>query len=312
MKINEVITEAGLLSKLGQGIKAGVAGYKQSRDVRKSTEQLELATDDALKNYNQFLASYTASGKQITPAVVAQWMSNYTRTKSKGQPVGVRPEQIRTWITQQLGDYFASNQLGAQTEQPAATKDQTQQQDPILTQVKLYGRSPLVYQFGGKNNLFTLNDKDQWVRYNPGSTKVPTPVDANTQQILNNAAKRDQIDLAKIQPTDTAQTVQTAKQTITKTDATKVASVTTPTGIRADKWSDGEWTTPDEEGKDGFVVDSDVPQLEKLLQQQSASKKPHTGGRRKGGLSQSPEAIRQRQARAAKSQPAVFTSNRRT
>jgi hypothetical protein len=40
--------------------------------------------------------------------------------------------------------------------------------------------------------------------------------------------------------------------------------------VRADKWSDGEWTTPDEEGMDGFVVDSDVPQLEALLKQQQA------------------------------------------
>lgn len=281
MKINEILNEAGLLSRLGQGIKAGVAGYKQSRDVRKSTEQLDQATDDALKNYNQFLASYTASGKQMTPAVVAQWMSNYTRTKPQGKPAGIRPEQIRPWITQQLGNYFAAKQLDQQSDSKTAganSPTDSKQTGSLLSQIKFMDDSPLVYQFGGKNNLFTLNDKDQWVKYIPGSTKVQPPVDANTAQLLTKAAKRDKIDLAAINPTTPTQN--TKKDVVTQTDATKVASVTTPRGIKADKWSDGKWTTPDDEGKDAFVVDSDIPQLEKLLQQQQ--------------------------------QPAVFTSNRRT
>jgi hypothetical protein len=43
-------------------------------------------------------------------------------------------------------------------------------------------------------------------------------------------------------------------------------------------------------------------------EQPAQAGKPHTGGRQKGGLSQSPEAIRQRQARAAKKQPATPTT----
>ena len=49
------------------------------------------------------------------------------------------------------------------------------------------------------------------------------------------------------------------------------------------------------------------PRLEKLLATQG--QKPHTGGRQKGSLSQTPNAIRKRAARAE--MPAVFKSNRR-
>jgi len=90
----------------------------------------------------------------------------------------------------------------------------------------------------------------------------------------------------------------------TQDGQTVVGQVTTPDGIKVVKWTDGIWTIPSTQEQ--VVKPNDLNQLEILLKKQ----RPHTGGKRPGVLSPTPGAIKQRQARAAKRQPAVFTSNR--
>ena len=122
MKINEVIVEAGFLSRLGQGIKAGVAGYQQSQALRQNTQELTGASKDAMTRWYQFLANYNASGKTLTPDVAYNWLNSYLRAKPMSKPGNVRPETIQTWLTQELGNYFASQKLA---KQPTAVKTTT-------------------------------------------------------------------------------------------------------------------------------------------------------------------------------------------
>jgi hypothetical protein len=109
-----------------------------------------------------------------------------------------------------------------------------------------------------------------------------------------------------------------------------VQTVITPTGRTVYLKSDKKWYHDDDDNS--VVVDqSAIKQLNqmvinaketakakgtkvpKIIQAQSTQPaqpiKTHTGGRQKGGLSQTPNAIRKRAARAE--MPAVFTSNRR-
>lgn len=112
---------------------------------------------------------------------------------------------------------------------------------------------------------------------------------------------------------------------------TLVQTVITPTGKTVYLKSDKKWYHDDDDNS--VVVDqSAIKQLNQMvinarelakargmkvpavIKAQSTApavqtNKPHTGGRQKGGLSQTPNAIRKRAARAE--MPAVFTSNRR-
>lgn len=347
MKINEVIVEGvlGGLAGAAKGLVKGVAqlpgkavaGYKAGAEVpvnapdewkpgvaRSKMEPLTQYTKDigaAIKQGSAGDIGYKSSTdieKEIAPAgtKIGKWSK--TEKGWVNTETNVQANQAQANALETEWDKYAQKKARSAAgqppaEQPDATTQQAktltqQQQSQMVNQIALQDTSPVIYQFGKKGNLFTLNDKDQWVRYIPGSTKPQQPIDANTSTLLDKAAKRDEIDLARLQPDQTSATGK--GDVVTQTDATKIASVTIPNGTKAEKWSDGVWTVP-EDGKNVQVVDSDVPHLERILAQQTAGKKPHTGGKQKGKLSQTPNAIRQRQTRAAKKQPAVFTSNRR-
>lgn len=261
MKIKDVVVEGfwSGLGAIGKGIAQGAADVVAPG-----------AVDDLSKTFRQASAARKGQKGASKPGNVLykgqeyqwlgqQWgMVNPATGKTVPAPKALQ-QQLNFMSSRKVPTKqdisTAKNTAGQQTTTAA-------QGDPLLAQIKFQSSSPLVYQFG-KGNLFTLNDQDKWVKYNPASTKPSAPADVNTQQLLDKAAKRDGIDLARLQP-EPAQ----SKDVVTSTDSTKIASVTTPAGNRADKWSDGKWTTPDEQGADGFVVDSDVPQLEALLQQQ--------------------------------------------
>ena len=321
MKIKELIIEAEVIqpktgaaqyvNDIASAIRSGAAGdisYKTATDVSGGRAPAGTEIAPWKKTNDGWVHSQTNVAANPTQAATldkewnkrsqlaarqAQAQKQQDQTAPQTQPT----QQATTQQTQQPGN--------APADQQAPAQKTPQQQSQMVNQIKLMDESPIIYQFGGKANLFTLNDKDQWVRYTPGSTKPQQPVDANTSTLLDKAAKRDGIDMARLQPGQTS--AAGGGDVVTQTDATKVASVTTPAGNKADKWSDGHWTTPDEQGVDGFVVDSDVPKLDALLKQQST--KTHTGGRQKGGLSQTPNAVRKRASRAE--MPAVIKSNRR-
>jgi|LakMenE18May11ns_1017448.scaffolds.fasta_scaffold9929951_4 hypothetical protein len=262
MKIRDIVVEGFWknVGAIGKGMAQGIADVVAPG-----------AVDDLSKSFRQANAAKKGQKGASKPGNVLykgneyQWLGGQWGLVNPATGKAVpAPKELQKQLN------FMSTRKGPADYQKAATGQQTQQQttsaqqEPLLAQIKLQSSSPLVYQFG-KSNMFTLDAQDKWVRYTPGSTKPSPLADVNTQQLLDKAAQRDNIDLARLKPTPTQ-----TKDKITTTDSTKIASVTTPSGVRADKWSDGEWTTPDEEGMDGFVVDSDVPQLEALLKQQQA------------------------------------------
>jgi len=266
MKINELLVE-GFWSGLGKGIGAVAKGVGQGL----ANTVAPGAYDSLSKSFKQAKSAKTPTQQGLSKPGNIRYKGN--EYQWLGQQWGlVNPETGKTvpapkQVQQQL-NFMSTRKVPSKQDVATAktqmAKQSASQQGPMLDQIKFMNHSPLVYQFGGKANLFTLNDNDQWTKYFPGSTKVQPPVDVNTSQLLDKAAQRDNIDIARLQP----QTPNTSNDVVTQTDATKVASVTTPKGIRADKWSDGHWTTPDDTGKDGFVVDTDVPHLEQLLAQQ--------------------------------------------
>ena len=155
----------------------------------------------------------------------------------------------------------------------------------------MVSQDPMMIRY--QKNDYTLDNNGEWIRR--GTTKPVKDFDPTLEKLLDRASGAEQDAATMKQPSQTQQ----GKPTI-------ISTVTTPDGVKANKWSDGVWSTP-EGGENVQVVDSDVPSLEKLLATQG--QKPHTGGRQKGSLSQTPNAIRKRAARAE--MPAVFKSNRR-
>lgn len=254
MKINEILVEAGFLSKLGQGIKAGVAGYKQSQALRKNTEELSQATDDALKSYNKFLANYTASGKTINPTVVSTWMAQYLGTKPKGKPANVGIEEIRSWVNRELGSYFSAKQLGTTpgTKTTAKQKSKTPPAQPTqISGFEVIVQDPIMIRYN--KNDYVLDQNGEWVPMSAKGTKKPLVKDYNpTLEKL----------LDRVAGTEKQSTPVTPKQPIKI-----IASVTIPNGTRADKWSDGKWSVP-ENGENVEVADSDIAPLDNLLKQQ--------------------------------------------
>lgn len=121
MKINEIVTEGALDFAKGLWNTKSMAGAKaanqQAQTLKQSNKELGAATTDALKSYNKFLASYTAAGKQATPEIASQWLAKYLGRAPETKPVGVNVNQLRPWITQELGNYFSSKQLGTQQTQ---------------------------------------------------------------------------------------------------------------------------------------------------------------------------------------------------
>ena len=306
MKINEVIQE-GIINTV-KGFIPGTA----ARAVKKSTKQQNTVISNVVKNLLQqwgvVQANLQKSNQTPTPQQVAQWFEKFAGTQVSSAPANTDASTISNWLTQEVSSYLASKQLGTPEQtpptQPTPAQTAPAQTAPATAGVpgfEVISQEPVVVRY--KKVDYSLNDEGEWIVMGAKGKLAPLIKDSNPtlEKLLDRAAGTEQ---TQAQSAQTAQTAQTAAG-----EPKIIGKVTTPGGVEVVKWSDNIWTIPDT--KEQVVKPNDITQLENLLSTQQATTAPHTGGKQKGVLSQTPNAIRKRQNRAAqKEMPAVFKSNR--
>jgi len=289
MKIKEVIIEGfwknvGNMAKgVGQGVFKGAADFVAPGavdDIKKSFKQannLKPSKAGNIKykgNEYQWLGQQwglvnPATGKTVPAPKSVQQQLNFMATRRKPDFSKMSDDELSNAakLAAKSGGTYGQKELGAEIAkrqanptQQAAQNNQQQPQANAAPGVTLVSQEPIILKYQGKD--YGLNDRGEWVSQKTG--KMPPQ---STSAFLDQQAGA-LTGTSFNQPTQIKKTNQNIP-----TDATKIATVTTPRGIKADKWSDGQWTTPDEQGSDGFVVDADVPHLEALLQQQQQATK---------------------------------------
>ena len=315
MKINEIasnqLNEGPLdfAKRVGAGVKGFVqgggtgakAGWTAQGAANAQTKKINNVANSALQRLSQYSATLSASGKQLDPQTASQWFASFSGSAPETAPQDVSPTALTAWLRKEVGAYMAKKAGGqsvkpaqpAQAKQPTDTPAQTKQPATSTPAgVQIVSPEPLVLKY--RNNEFARGDSGQWVYF--GSKKPVTPEVAafldNQEDILHPAT-----------PSNTTGSAKSSTAALTADDAepTEVGRITTPKGIEVVKWSDGIWTVPST--KEQIVIPNDLKRLEDLLKLQTVSGgKAHTGGRQKGGLSQTPNAIRKRQNRATKKQ----------
>lgn len=240
MKINEVIVEAGFLKNLGAAVKGvgqGMTDFvapgaydelqKSFRTAKVAGQKQKGASKAGNVVYNgqeyQWLGQQwglvnPATGKTVPAPRDIQQQLNFMATNKMPDFSSMPDTELAKYAKMtNVGGAYGKALAGEIQKRKTSTAQQSQvgaggqpgvQQDPLLSQIIQQSKSPLTYQFG-KGNLFTLNDRDQWVRYSPGSTKPQQPVDTNTAHLLDKAAIRDKVDLARLQPQQTPVQTQT-------------------------------------------------------------------------------------------------------
>jgi len=120
---------------------------------------------------------------------------------------------------------------------------------------------------------YTLNNNAEWIQMGTKGTKQPLIKDINPtlEKLLDRAAGTENTSSQPSAKKPPAK--KPPAKSVIQTDATKIAQVTTPNGTKADKWSDGGWSTPDGT-KNVVVVDSDIRPLEQLLARQTSGQQP--------------------------------------
>jgi hypothetical protein len=244
-------------------------------------------------------ATQTPFGRAPVNTKIGQWTktsSGWVNSTNNKAATQIEADTLdKKWYAETQKQ--ARQQATAAKAQPAATTAQTAPSwDPkkkILTKDGLqYKKTTKGWQDIATDELVdTKNAAELQAAFDQASGRVPTQ--KSTQSTATTSTDGD------LFAGDTQQS-----EFGTQDGQTVVGQVTTPDGIKVVKWTDGIWTIPSTQEE--IVKPNDLRQLEILLKQQ----RPHTGGKRPGVLSPTPGAIKQRQARAAKRQPAVFTSNR--
>lgn len=156
MKVNEVITEAGVFDKLKAGIKGAVSGYTTSQGHRR--QQQEIGSDrilrSAVKAWEKYVSDAKIKGQVITPEnyekhlnnwLGKQWFKLKTPWPSTVPFPGVTDSvttktAVVKYIAQALADYKAtvsrtSGRDYKQTEEPSPEEDISKTLDPY-TQYK--------------------------------------------------------------------------------------------------------------------------------------------------------------------------------
>lgn len=333
MKINEVIIEANILDKVGSAVGKTVGGV--AKGMGAVAGGIAGIPSAAKKGFQAGKA--TVSGEPVqTPAAgsVVQQAPGYT-------PGPIEPRTGAQQYVQDIGSAIRAGAAGDISAKKASPTDAEKARAPVGTKVGQWTKTVNGWVDSKTNKAATpvqtaTLDK-KWYTATQKQLRqqgaIPQQSAAGKQALIWDAKKKiltvngqpykktakgwqdiatdELVDPKYAGELQTAFDIASGRVPV-KTGSSdeemvqSVGTVTTPRGIKATKWSDGKWTTPDEEGKHGYVLDSDVPHLEQLLKKE----RPHTGGKRPGVLSPTPGAIKQRQARAAKKQPTVFTSNR--
>lgn len=337
MKINEIIVEASVLDKLGTAVgktvggaaktvgavAGGVAGIpgavKQGFQAGKATVSGQPATQGSVVQQapgyqggviqpRTAAAQYT---KDIASAISTGASGGYHTQGATATAFGRAPvnTKIGQWTKTYDGWVNTTNNKAATSIEAdtldrkwySETQKQARQQAQIAKTQPAQATAAVAPSWDPKKKLLTVNGQ-QYKKTAKGWQDIATDE-------LVEPKFAGELQTAFDQASGRAPTA-SAKSTTAPADeiVRVVGQVTTPDGIRVVKWNDGVWTIPDT--KEQIVKPNDLRQLEILLKQQ----RPHTGGKRPGVVSQTPSAIKQRQARAAKklaAEPAVFTSNRR-
>ena len=148
MKINEVITEAGIINTLAQQaagiggfVTGGTSGYTAAVAQKQGQQQLA-------KDVNAVFQKWNAYSGQTTETDPRNWTAKYFRTtpdKLPEGPTNTSPGTVKQWLTQveqyyqtgklQVAGHQPQSQQATQAQQPAQTQQQSAQtQQPAQTQ----------------------------------------------------------------------------------------------------------------------------------------------------------------------------------
>ena len=134
MKINEVITEAGILDKAGQawagakgayqGLKAGGlggiaagarAGYQAAGAAQTQSKQVKDITTQVLQKYAAYNQNIkTSTGTDANSQQAVAWLTQFFGgQKPASQPAGSNPNpaQIQQWLQKEVAGYMANQEL---------------------------------------------------------------------------------------------------------------------------------------------------------------------------------------------------------
>ena len=131
MKINEVITEAGILDKVGQawagakgavqGLKAGGiaagarAGYQAKGAAQTQSKQVKDITTQVLQKYAAYNQNIkTSTGTDANSQQAVAWLTQFFGgQKPASQPAGSNPNpaQIQQWLQKEVAGYMANQEM---------------------------------------------------------------------------------------------------------------------------------------------------------------------------------------------------------
>ena len=127
MKINEVITEAGVwdtVKTIGsaakgavQGIGAGgmragaQAGIAAQQAKQQQTRMTNTISTQALQQWAKIAQAMTTAGQTPNAAAATQWFTNFSGVNPGSPAPGDNPAQINQWLKKEISGYIANKAL---------------------------------------------------------------------------------------------------------------------------------------------------------------------------------------------------------
>lgn len=176
MKINEVIAEQGLLSRLGQGVKGAVSSYKSGK-LTASDPVLKQAVDRWAKVSQQLsLAGVDMKNRHNYAKALNQWLSDQLRLDNS------QSEMLTDFsshgVTKFIQAALAKNATRRITSSQPATAQPSTAAAGLPPNVKILATNPIVMQVDKQR--FELDNQNKW--HYLGTSKPLTP---GQQAVLN-------------------------------------------------------------------------------------------------------------------------------
>lgn len=201
MKINEVMQEADVLSRLSQGIKGAVSNVQKSRGERQSIASGGENLQYELKNWEKYIKQQQSIYPQeikdadFFKQLLLNWViKKYPRAD---KPLFSRIYDLNVASQQAVQSYIAnlfnsemSNFAVPKSNSPVTGVVQPTKPAPasdVLSNFRIVQANPLIYQYGNNpKKQYHLNDRGQWALF-PGQKEI----DQTTSALLSRAADRD-------------------------------------------------------------------------------------------------------------------------
>lgn len=175
MKVNEIITEAGVFDKLKSGVAGAVRGFKRSRSTREMMQHP--VVQDAIGQWADYVKQVEVGGKDITKANYEQylnaWLGKWLKLDSAypGQLTDLSNKGVNTYIARAVAQRLSNTIPVSDTPEPAVST--TPRSKASTTTTTSTGLHPDVSVVSTTPNIILRYKKQDFVLDEPEG-KFPT------------------------------------------------------------------------------------------------------------------------------------------